>query len=156
MLESAAGYKVFADMRMELGEHLRKMPMGYFTEGNLGQISSVLSTDMVFIEENCMGVLSELVSFIISQGLMNVFMFVMDVRLGLLSLFIVAVFVLIGNLMLKTTLKHSVIKQEDSESLTEEELFPFGVPAWEVEEIKIRQNIHLLKIIANKNKRSCL
>ncbi len=122
VLQSATGYKVFADMRLKLGDHLRKLPMGYFTEGNIGKVSSVLATDMVFIEENCMGVLSELVSFIISQGLMNVFMFVMDVRLGLLSLFIVAVFVLIGNLMLKTTLKHSVIKQEDCESLTEEVL----------------------------------
>ncbi len=122
ILQSATGYMVFADMRLRLGDHLRKLPMGYFTEGNIGKVSSVLATDMVFIEENCMGVLSELVTFIISQGLMNAMMFVMDVRLGLISLLIVAVFVLIGNLMLKTTLKHSVIKQEDSESLTEEVL----------------------------------
>ena len=77
---------------------------------------------MVFIEENCMGVLSELVTFMISQGIMTIMMFVMDVRLGLLSLMIVAVFIVIGNLMLKTTIKHSVIKQEASESLTEEVL----------------------------------
>ena len=43
---------IFADMRMKLGEHLRRLPMGFFTEGNIGRISSVLSTDMVFIEEN--------------------------------------------------------------------------------------------------------
>ncbi len=122
VLQSAAGYMVFADMRLRLGDHLRKLPMGYFTEGNMGKISSVLATDMVFIEENCMGVLSELVTFIISQGIMTVMMFVMDLRLGLLSVIIVAVFIIIGNLMLKTTMKHSVIKQEASESLTEEVL----------------------------------
>ncbi len=122
VLQSAAGYMVFADMRMRLGDHLRKLPMGYFTEGNMGKISAVLSTDMVFIEENCMGVLSELVSFIISQGLMVLMMFVMDLRLGLPALFVTLVFILVGNLMLKTTLKHSVIKQEGSESLTEEVL----------------------------------
>ncbi len=122
VLQSATGYMVFADMRLRLGDHLRKLPMGYFTEGNSGKISSVLATDMVFIEENCMGVLSELVTFIISQGIMTVMMFVMDLRLGLLSLLIVAAFILIGNLMLKTTMEHSVIKQEDSESLTEEVL----------------------------------
>ena len=55
-LQSAAGFLVFSDMRMELGAHLRRMPMGYFTEGNIGKISSVLSSDMVFIEENCMTV----------------------------------------------------------------------------------------------------
>ncbi|MFR8542875.1 MAG: hypothetical protein ACLVD8_26310 [Enterocloster sp.] len=29
-------------------------PWAILTEGNIGKISSVLSTDMVFIEENCM------------------------------------------------------------------------------------------------------
>jgi len=120
VLQSAAGYKVFADLRLRLGDHLRKLPMGYFTEGNMGKISSVLATDMVFIEENCMGVLSELVSFMISQGLMVVMMFIMDYRLGLLSLIVVGAFVVIGNLMLKVSLRHSVIKQENSEALTEE------------------------------------
>ncbi len=122
VLQSAAGYMVFADMRLRLGNHLRKLPMGYFTEGNMGKISSVLATDMVFIEENCMGVLSELVTFIISQGIMTVMMFVMDIRLGLLSLLIVVAFIIVGNLMLKTSDKHSIIKQEASESLTEEVL----------------------------------
>ena len=42
-LQSAAGFMIFADKRMELGNHLRKMPMGYFTSGNIGKISSVLS-----------------------------------------------------------------------------------------------------------------
>lgn len=122
VLQSATGYKVFADMRMRLGDHLRKLPMGYFTEGNIGKISAVLSTDMVFIEENCMGVLSELVSFIISQGIMVIMMFVMDIRLGVLASLVTIAFIVVGNLMLKTTLAHSVIKQEDSESLTEEVL----------------------------------
>jgi ATP-binding cassette subfamily B protein len=122
VLQSAAGYKVFADMRLQLGDHLRKLPMGYFTEGNIGKISAVLSTDMVFIEENCMGVLSELVSFIISQSIMVIMMFMMDIRFGLLSLLFVGVFILVGNLMLKSTLKHSASKQECAESLTEEVL----------------------------------
>ncbi len=122
VLQSAAGYMVFADMRLRLGDHLRKLPMGYFTEGNMGKISSVLSTDMVFIEENCMGVLSELISFLISQVIMIVMMFVMDIRLGLLSLLIVAAFIIVGNLMMNTSAKHSVIKQEASESLAEEVL----------------------------------
>lgn len=122
ILQSAAGYKVFADMRIRLGDHLRKLPMGYFTEGNIGRISSILSTDMVFIEENCMGVLSELVSFIISQALMILMMFFMDFRLGITSLLVVMVFVVVGNLMLRHTMDHSRKKQEYSESLAKEVL----------------------------------
>ena len=52
-LQSAAGFKVFADKRMQLGDHFRKLSMGYFSDGNIGKVSSVLATDMNFIEENC-------------------------------------------------------------------------------------------------------
>ena len=122
VLQSATGYEVFADMRMKLGDHLRKLPMGYFTEGNMGKISTVLCTDMVFIEECCMTVLSELVTFMISQSLMTLMMFVMDVRLGIAALTVIIAFVIVGNCMMKTTLAHSKTKQEGSESLTEEVL----------------------------------
>jgi len=122
VLQSATGYEVFADMRMRLGNHLRKLPMGYFTEGNMGKISTVLCTDMVFIEECCMTVLSELVTFMISQGLMTLMMFAMDVRLGIAALTVIIAFVIVGNCMMKTTLAHSKTKQEGSESLTEEVL----------------------------------
>ena len=122
VLQSATGYEVFADMRMRLGDHLRKLPMGYFTEGNMGKISTVLCTDMVFIEECCMTVLSELVTFMISQGLMMLMMFAMDIRLGTSALAVVLAFVIVGNCMMKTTLAHSKTKQEGSESLTEEVL----------------------------------
>ena len=122
VLQSATGYEVFADMRMRLGDHLRKLPMGYFTEGNMGKISTVLCTDMVFIEECCMSVLSELVTFMISQGLMTLMMFAMDIRLGISALVVVLAFIIVGNCMMKTTLAHSKTKQEGSESLTEEVL----------------------------------
>ena len=122
VLQSATGYEVFADMRMRLGDHLRKLPMGYFTEGNMGKISTILCTDMVFIEECCMTVLSELVTFMISQGLMTLMMFVMDIRLGIAALTVIIAFVIVGNCMMKTTLAHSKTKQEGSESLTEEVL----------------------------------
>ena len=122
VLQSATGYEVFTDMRMKLGDHLRKLPMGYFTEGNMGKISTVLCTDMVFIEECCMSVLSELVTFMISQGLMTLMMFVMDIRLGISALVVVLAFIIVGNCMMKTTLAHSKTKQEGSESLTEEVL----------------------------------
>ena len=115
VLQSAAGYMVFADKRMELGEHLRKLPMGYFTEGNIGKISSVLSTDMCFIEENCMTVMGELVAFIVSQAVMTLMMFYIDYRIGILTVIFVGLHIFVGRRMLKNTLDHSVVRQECSE-----------------------------------------
>ena len=42
-LQSAAGFMIFADKRMELGNHLRKMPMGYFTVGEYWTKSALFS-----------------------------------------------------------------------------------------------------------------
>ncbi len=117
-LQSAAGFKVFADKRMQLGDHFRKLSMGYFTDGNIGKVSSVLSTDMNFIEENCMMVLEELVGFIISQALMLGFMFYLDWRLGLVAIACLLLVILFGNLMTRVSISHSMAKQESAQKLT--------------------------------------
>ena len=75
-LQSAAGFMIFADKRMELGNHLRKLPMGYFTAGNLGKINSVLSSDMAFIEEVSMSTIANMMSYVLSTLVLTVFMFV--------------------------------------------------------------------------------
>lgn len=118
-LQSAAGYMIFADMRMKLGAHLRRLPMGYFTEGNIGKISSVLSTDMVFIEENCMMVLADMMSYLFSQAIMIVFMFFFDWRLGIAALIVTGAMVLLGRGMMKSDLVHSDEKQEAAEIQTQ-------------------------------------
>lgn len=118
-LQSAAGFMVFSDMRMELGAHLRRMPMGYFTEGNIGKISSVLSTDMVFIEENCMTVLADMMSYIFAEAIMLVFLFFFNIWIGLAGLAILLVILLVAKGMKKEAVIDSYTRQEQSENLTE-------------------------------------
>ena len=118
-LQSAAGFMMFADKRMKLGAHLRKMPMGYFTEGNIGKISSVLSTDMVFIEENCMMVLADMMSYIFAAAIMLLFMLIFNVWLGLTAIAVVVFILLVAKGMKKESLVDSTARQEQSESLTE-------------------------------------
>lgn len=118
-LQSAAGYMVFAEMRLSLGAHLRRMPMGYFTEGNIGKISSVLSTDMVFIEESCMQTLADLMGYVFAQGILVVFLACLNLWMGLAAAGVVVLALLVGQGSLKSTLAHSDIRQEQSENLTE-------------------------------------
>lgn len=118
-LQSAAGYMVFAEKRMALGRHLRKMPMGYFTEGNIGKISSVLSTDMVFIEENCMTVLADMMSYIFAQTIMIVFLLFLNPWLGLISLLVVLAILLVAQGMNQHDLEDSHERMEQSEKLTD-------------------------------------
>ncbi len=117
-LQSATGFKVFADKRMEMGDRFRKLTMGYFTEGNIGKVSSVLATDMNFIEENCMMVLEELVGIMISQGLMIAFMFFLSWQLGLTALACLLLVILFGNITTRISISHSMIKQKTAEKMT--------------------------------------
>lgn len=118
-LQSAAGFMIFAEKRMELGAHLRKMPMGYFTEGNMGKISSVLSTDMVFVEENCMTALADMMSYLFAEAVMLGFLFFYDYRLGLSAVLVLIIILVIAKGMRKEALEDSAKRQEQSEKLTE-------------------------------------
>lgn len=118
-LQSAAGFMIFADKRMELGNHLRKMPMGYFTSGNIGKISSVLSTDMVFIEEVSMSTIGNMMSYMLSTVVLAVFMFVLDWRLGLIAVIITLLASLVAKYMNKVSLTEAVERQNQSENLTD-------------------------------------
>ncbi len=49
--QSGSGYKIFARERLNLGEKIKRLPMSYFTEGNIGHLSAVITSDIKFIEE---------------------------------------------------------------------------------------------------------
>jgi ATP-binding cassette subfamily B protein len=118
-LQASAGFLIMADKRIELGAHLRRMSMGYFTEGNIGKISSVLSTDMAFVEDNCMTVLADLISYIFAQIIMIAFLFYFNIWLGLAAIVVCLIALAIGNGMHRQTLADSVARQEQNENLTE-------------------------------------
>lgn len=118
-LQSAAGYLMFADKRMELGSHLRKLPMGYFTFGNIGKISSVLSTDMVFIEEVAMSTLGNMMGYLLSSLILLVFMFYLNIQLGLIAAAVTVLAWLVSKGMNKVSLREAAERQEQSERLTD-------------------------------------
>ena len=118
-LQSAAGYLMFADKRMELGGHLRKLPMGYFTSGNIGKISSVLSTDMVFIEEVAMSTLGNMMSYLLSSLVLLAFMFYLNWQLGLIAAIVTILAWLVSKGMNKVSFREAAGRQEQSERLTD-------------------------------------
>lgn len=118
-LQSVAGFMIFADKRIELGNHLRKLPMGYFTVGNLGKINSVLSSDMAFIEEVSMSTIANMMSYVLSTFVLTIFMFVLDYRIGLIAVGVTIVATLLANRMNTMSLSEAVIRQEQGEKLTD-------------------------------------
>lgn len=115
-LQSTAGYLLFSDLRISLGEKLRHMPMGFFTDGNIGKISTVLAVDMGFIETNCMNTISSFVGDICSEILVISFMAFLHPLLGAFTLLMSLVIVLIGNI----SMRHEQAEADGKQALNEE------------------------------------
>ena len=83
-LQTDAGYCTTAGKRVQIAEHLRYLPMGYFNENSLGAITSVTTNTM----DNLSGVSTRVVMFvtegIFSTAVMTLAVFVFDRRVGLL------------------------------------------------------------------------
>lgn len=117
-LQASAGYLIMADKRMELGAHLRRMPMGYFTEGTIGKISSMLSTDMVFIEETVTPAIADLMGHMFTQAIMLIMLAWVSPWLALLALAILLAFVAVAKRARTSALADSATRQGQSERLT--------------------------------------
>ena len=117
-LQAGAGYKVFAEKRLELGRHLRRLPMGYFTAGNIGKISSVLSADMVFIEEQAMAAVSEVTSSIAAQIILTGFLFALHPLFGAVAIATELTAILFAQSMIRLSARNSKLRQKSIEALT--------------------------------------
>jgi len=83
-LQTDAGYRTTASKRVQIAEHLRYLPMGYFNENSLGAITSVTTNTM----DNLSGVSTRVVMLvtegIFSTAVMTLAVFLFDWRAGLL------------------------------------------------------------------------
>lgn len=66
---SGTGASVGARERIAIGDIFKRFPMSYFTEGNLGYVTNVISVDLAFVEDHGMmrldGVINGLASMLI-------------------------------------------------------------------------------------------
>lgn len=93
-LESGAGYEICERERLDLGQRLRHFPMRFYSDGNLGNISSVVTIDLPFIEEKGMDALDKVISYYAYTIIGIVYLSVLNIWIGLIALvtYIVAAF----------------------------------------------------------------
>ena len=96
-LQEGSGYNIFAEERLRMGEHVKRMPMGYFTGDGGGEIMSTLTSDLTFIEQNGTKNITVIVNAYVSMILSTLIMFIWDWRIGLLAV----ITYIFGNLVLK-------------------------------------------------------
>ena len=96
MLQTEAGYDTCAQKRIEIGEHLRYLPMGYFNDTSLGHITSVTTNTMEQVGDIATRAIMLVLQGSITTIVVALFMFVFDFRIGLISLAGIAVFLIVN------------------------------------------------------------
>lgn len=96
MLQTEGGYDTCAMKRIEIGEHLRYLPMGYFNDTSLGHITSVTTNTM----EQVGDIATRAIMLVLQGGLTTIvialFMFAFDWRIGLISVAGIGIFFLVN------------------------------------------------------------
>lgn len=91
VLQVGTGFSVFCDQRLDIGDVLRKVPMGYFSEKNIGQITSAVTTDSSFVENYSMFYMDKVITGFLNTVMTSIFILVFDWRIGILSLFVLLI-----------------------------------------------------------------
>ena len=86
MLQTHAGYFMAADRRISIANRLKSVPMGFFNENSLGQLSGVCTTVVGSIEGMVPMVLVNILGGLITTAVFAVFILVFDWRIGLIVL----------------------------------------------------------------------
>ena len=94
MLQTEAGYNTCAGKRIEIGEHLRYLPMGYFNDTSLGHISSVTTNTLEQVGDIATRAIMMVLQGTITTVVIGIGMFIFDVRIGLISVVGILVFFL--------------------------------------------------------------
>ena len=84
MLQTEAGYDTCAGKRIEIAEHMRYLPMGYFNKNSLGQITSVTTNVMENLENVATRVVMLVCEGLLTTALIVVMLFFFDWRIALI------------------------------------------------------------------------
>ena len=101
MLQTEAGYDTCAKKRVEIAEHMRYLPMGYFNENSLGQITSVTTNVMENLENVATRVVMLVCEGLLTTSLIIVMLFFFDWRIALVLLAGFALFLLANRFLQK-------------------------------------------------------
>jgi ATP-binding cassette subfamily B protein IrtB len=77
-------FAMCAQKRLEIGEHMKRVPMGYFSENRLGEIAAAATTTLGDIENNAVLVLERVAGGFIHAIVIGVWLLFYEWRIGLL------------------------------------------------------------------------
>lgn len=114
-----AGYFMVADKRINIGEKLKSVPMGYFNQNSLGQITAIETTILNDVESAVPVVLVITLGGFLNSLVFALFILVFDWRMGAVTLLGIVVFLLVTSAMEKKSREGVPARQEAQAILVE-------------------------------------
>lgn len=99
MLQTIAGYTTCAGKRIEIAEHLRYVPMGYFNETSLGNITSITTNTMELLADIATRVVMLTLGGTLESCLITVLLLIFDLRIGAVALVGLLIFFVTNSLL---------------------------------------------------------
>lgn len=119
MLQTEGGYRTCANKRIEIAEHLRYLPMGYFNKSSLGYITSVTTNTMEGLADVATRVVMMTTQGILNTSIITVMIWIFDVRIGMAVTVGILLFFLTNSMMQKASAKIAPVKHESDSRLVE-------------------------------------
>ena len=117
-LESGTGYDICARERIAIGDYFKRFPMSYFTEGNIGNVTSVIAVDLQFVEENGMMALDKVINGFAAMVIGCVSLIYIDPRIAAVSAVACAISIFALSRLEKVAKYQSEIRQAQQSRLT--------------------------------------
>ncbi len=117
MLQCEAGYHSCCHKRIEIAEHLRYLPMGFFNRNSLGAITNVTTNTMESLADVAARIVMVTTQGILTTSVIAVFVLAFDWRVGLVLVAGILLFLLFNSLMQKATVPLASRKHRADEDL---------------------------------------
>lgn len=85
MKRTIGSFSMCANKRLEIGERLKRIPMGYFSDNRLGDIAAAVTTTLEDIENNAVTVLEKVTGGFIHAIVIGIWLLSYEWHIGLLS-----------------------------------------------------------------------
>ena len=122
MLQCEAGYGTCADKRIEIAEHLKYLPMGYFNRNSLGYITSVATNSMEALADVATRVVMMVTQGILTTIFVVLMILLFDLRIGGIAVFGVLLYFAINSLLQKKSKTIAPLKDSSDRKLVEKVL----------------------------------
>ena len=117
--ETETGYFMVAEKRVHIGDRLRYIPMGYFNDNSLGNITAVVTTTLGDVENNAARCLVSVIGGFLNTLAMSLAILLVDWRLGLLAIGGILAYLLVAELSQRSLLKTGPARQHAQMKLVE-------------------------------------